>query len=202
MAKFTNEQLQAFSARPFKLNKNYIYLHHVDKFIIIPSYPETVQDSLQSTFSQTNPLARSAPIFSYSHSGPRQLTVNLNLHRDEMTQINYAVSNMEVELGDDYIDTMIKQLQAIALPQYASANKMVNPPMVSLRLGNEIFIRGVVQGGINVTYKTPILDNDKYALVDIGFNILEVDPYDAETVMEKGSFRGLDTSLDRRINQI
>ena len=45
-----------------------------------------------------------------------------------MTQINYGVSNLSVELGDDYVDTIIKQLQAVALPSYKAASKMVNPP--------------------------------------------------------------------------
>ena len=194
------------SKRTFVMINNYIYLHHIKDssgngtFIILPSYPESIQDSLQSTFSSQSPLARTAPIFSYQNSGPRQVQVSLNLHRDMMTQINYGVSNAAVELGDDYVDTLIKQVQAIALPDYVSASKMVNPPLISVRFGNEIFIKGVVQGGINITYNLPILENDKYAQVQIAFTVSEVDPFDAQTVMQQGSFRGLDRTLDRKIN--
>ena len=117
-----------------------------------------------------------------------------------MTQINYGISNAAVELGDDYVDTLIKQVQAIALPDYVSASKMVNPPLISVRFGNEIFIKGVVRGGINITYNLPILENDKYAQVQIAFTVSEVDPFDAQTVMQQGSFRGLDRTLDRKIN--
>lgn len=42
---------------------------------------------------------------------------------------------------------------------------------------------------MSVSYSGPILYNDKYAVVTIGFQITEVDPYDAETVTQVGSFR-------------
>jgi hypothetical protein len=37
------------------------------------------------------------------------------------------------------------------LPKYDYGNKMINPPMVAVRFGNEFFIKGVVQGGVTVT---------------------------------------------------
>ena len=84
---------------------------------------------------------------------------------------------------------------------------MVNPPMVSVRLGNEIYVKGIVNGGIQVTYQLPILaatsslEGDKYAQVTVTFTVSEIDPYDAETVMLEGSFRGLDRTLERRLLQ-
>ena len=63
---------------------------------------------------------------------------------------------------------------------------MVNPPLVAIRFGNEFFIKGVVNGGITTTGKLPLLQNGKYANVDIGFTISEVDPYDAESVVNLG----------------
>ena len=189
-------------ANEFDLITNYLYMYHTDTFVVLPTYPESIQDSLSSTFQSTPILARSAPIFSYSYSGPRSMQITLSLHRDLMTQINYGVSNInfnEVDIGDDYVDVIIKQLQAIALPAYATANKIVNPPMVAIRFGNEIYIKGVVNGGITVTYGMPLLANDKYAKVDISFTVTEVDPYDAQSVMVQGSFRGLNKTLERRL---
>lgn len=186
----------------YSLIENYIYLFHVDQFILLPTYPEQVQDQLTATFSQSNPLSRSAPIFSYSHSGPRTIQVALSLHRDMMYELNYGVSNVnlnEIDIGDDYVDVMIKQLQAIALPKYSSGDKMVNPPLVALRFGNDIYIKGIVNGGISVTYSGPIGNDNKYKQVDISFAISEIDPYDAQTVMQQGSFRGLNKTLERRI---
>ena len=187
---------------------NYLYIYHIGynnqtgqkgQFVVLPTYPDTIQDSLTSTFAETSPLSRSAPIYSYSKSGPRSMQINLQLHRDMMTEINYGVSNLKVDLGDDYVDTIIKNLQACALPSYKTASKMVDPPMVALRFGDEIFIKGIINNGVTVTYKLPILDNNKYAQVEIGFTVYETDPYDAETVAQVGSFRGMSQTLERRL---
>ena len=129
------------------------------------------------------------------------MQISLQLHRDMMTEINYGVSNMAVAMGDDYVDTIIKNLQACALPSYKTASKMVDPPMVAVRFGNEIFVKGIINGGVTVTYKLPILDNNKYAQVEISFTIYETDPYDAETVAQAGSFRGMSQTLERRLGR-
>ena len=83
------------------------------------------------------------------------------------------------------------------MPSYGSSEKMVNPPMVAVRFGNDIFIKGVVDGGVSITYSTPILVGEKYAHVQISFTVKEVDPFDATSVMQSGSFRGIDTTLER-----
>ena len=178
---------------------SYIYLYHLDKFVVLPDYPESINDSLQSSFAETNALSRTAPVFSYKHSGPRTVsTVSLELHRDMMETLNKDISNLKnnvVDLsGDDYVDTLIKYLQAAALPkynEYSTGSKTVIPPMVALRFGNDIFIKGIINSAIQITYRKPILYNDKYAVVTVGFSISEVDPYDAETVLTAGSFRGI-----------
>lgn len=189
-------------SRKFNMIENYIYLYHLDKFIVLPTYPETIQDTLSATFASTSALARSAPIFSYSYSGPRSMQISLSLQREMMEQINYQNSNInlsEVKIGDDYVDTMINELQAIALPKYASSAKMVNPPMVAVRFGNDVYIKGIVDGGVTVTYEGPILPNNKYSIVKVSFVVKEVDPWDADTIVQYGSFRGLSTTLERRI---
>lgn len=200
-----------------KLIQNYIYLYHTDQFLLIPTYPESIQDSLSANFNSTTPLLRSAPIFSYASSGPRTVQITLALHRDIMWDLNYNTSNVKlninnkdslqdnqigIEVGDDYIDVLIKQLQAIALPRYQAATKMVDPPMIAVRFGNELYVKGIVNGGINVSYSGPIGRDNKYKLVNISFQVSEVDPYDALTVQIGGSFRGLNRTLERRIYKI
>lgn len=192
----------------FNMIENYLYLYHIGQssdsqqtgqFVVLPTYPESITDTLEAQFASSTPLSRSAPIYSYSSSGPRSLTIRLKFHREMMTQINYGVSNLSVELGDDYVDTIIKQLQAVALPSYKAASKMVNPPQVAVRFGNEIFIKGIVNGSVSVTYELPILSDNKYAQVTVEFTVTETDPYDAETVAAMGSFRGLDKTLEKRL---
>lgn len=183
----------------FNMIENYVYLYHLDKFVVIPTYPESISDSYSANFAASTPLLRSAPIFSYTSSGPRTMQISITLHRDMMTQINYGVSNLNVEIGDDYVDTIIKELQSIAVPKYSLDTKLVNPPMVAVRFGNDIYIKGVVNGAVGVTYSGPILESNKYALVKIDFTVSEVDPYDADSIVKYGSFRGLSKTLERRL---
>lgn len=182
-----------------KLIDNYIYLYHTQTWVVIPTYPESITDSMSSTFQATNALARSAPVFSYSHSGPRTVQITLNLHRDMLEDVNTNVSNLKVEVGDDYVDTLIKQLQSISVPKYSAAAKSVEPPMVAVRFGAEIFVKGVVAGSISVAYSKPLLANNKYAQVEVSFTVSEVDPYDAASVAEQGSFRGITRSFKNGI---
>ncbi len=183
--------------RVFNMIDNYVYLYHVDQFIVIPSFPDSLNDQMSVNYNKSTPMSRSAPIYSYSDSGPRSLQINLDLHRDMMKQINWQVSNAKLATGDDYVDTLIKLVQAAALPAYGVSEKMVDPPMVAVRFGNDVFIKGVITGSVGVTYQMPILDNNKYAHVSVSFNVEEVDPYDATTVLAAGSFRGIDTTLER-----
>lgn len=194
-------QYNGRETKVFSMIDNYIYLYHTDTLIAIPTYPESISDVMGINYSNTTPLSRSAPIFSFVNSGPRSFSVSLNLHRDMMNDINVASSNLQISNLDDedYVDHMIKQLNAAVLPRYAAAEKMVNPPIIAVRFGNDIFCKGVITSGITTTYSGPILRTDKYAQVNIDFTINEIDPYDADTVMQVGHYRGLNTSLERRI---
>ena len=130
-----------------------------------------------------------------------------------MNQINYEASNINIAKiqengGGDYVDYIIKVIQAAALPVYDMAQKMVNPPVVAVKLGSDIFIKGVVNGAVGVTYAPPIISGrkpdgsidpsqNKFAQVTIAFNVYEIEPYDALTVQREGSYRGLSKTLQR-----
>ena len=146
---------------------------------------------MRSSFQSTTALGRTAPVYTFSNSGPRTVQIELPLHRDLMDDVNIGVSNSKLGEGEDYVDNLLKALQAIALPRYNLQNKAIEPPLVAVRLGREVFIKGVVTSGINVTFGKPILVNEKYATIKISFTISEVDPYDSTTVFQNGSFRGL-----------
>ena len=198
------------STPAYKLIDNYIYIYQLQKYVIIPVYPEQIQDSLGSTFATENVLSRTAPIFSYSNSGPRSIQFSLNLHRDLMTAFNYDnttfIDEVNQMLGNDYIDTLVRYLQAMALPSYqavdlaaSSYNSMVNPPLVACRFGNEVFIKGIVDGDVQVTYSGPITKDGKYAQVDVTFSIKEIEPQDADQLVKWGSFRGLGNLLTKSL---
>ena len=190
------------SNKLFNMIDNYIYMHHLNTYIILPLYPQSVRDSQQANFAPSTPLMRSAPIQSFQGSSARSITFEFQLHREYMSQLNYKKSNAKLDIGDDYVDTLIKDIQACALPKYDSSEKMVDPPIVSVRLGDDIFIKGVVKGPPTVLYQLPIINidgKDKYALVSISFSVDEIDPYSADDIVKIGSFRGLSTSLERNI---
>lgn len=188
----------------FSMIDNYIYLYHTKTLIALPLYPESLSDSTSVEFSATSPLSRSAPIYSYVKSGPRAVQITLPLHRDMMNAVNVKASTLNVpNLAEtDYVDIMINQLQSIALPRYAATEKMVDPPLIAVRFGKELFIKGVVTGEVSTQYETPILTTDKYARVTVSFTVNEVDPYDAAGVAKFGSFRGLSQDLERNIKKL
>lgn len=168
----------------------YLYISHLDEeyqYWQLPGYPDEVSDQMGSTFTPTTALGRSAPVYTFSSAGPRTVQISLNFHRDMFEEMP---SNVPVLPGEDKAEGFIHALQAIAVPKYNLSNKAIEPPLVAIRLGREVFIKGVVTSSISVTYKKPILVNEKYANMSISFTVSEVDPYDATTVFQNGSFRG------------
>lgn len=193
--------------KQFDLVENYIYIYQLDKYCIIPTYPEQLIDTLGSTFAQTNALARTSPIYSYSYSGPRTVQITLQLHRDMLNGVNRSNTDFAdnaVSLGDDYVDTLIRYLQAMALPSYKAqevSSKTVNPPLVAIRFGNTLFVKGIISGEVQVTWSGPLTRDNKYQEAGITFRILEVDPQDAESIATWGSFRGLEAALTRGLHR-
>lgn len=175
----------------------YLYISHLDlpeeaKYWQLPGYPDEVTDNMPSEFAASTALGRSAPVYTFSNAGPRSIQISLNFHRDMFEEMPTNVTPRD---GEDKAESFIHALQAIAVPKYNLSNKAIEPPLVAVRLGREVFIKGVVTGGINVTFGKPILVNEKYATMKISFTISEVDPYDASTVFQNGSFRGLTATM-------
>lgn len=173
----------------------YLYISHLDdgfQYWQLPGYPDEVSDDMRSTFSETTALGRSAPVYTFSNAGPRSVQISLNFHRDMFEDMPSNVIPLD---GEDKAESFIHALQAIAVPKYNLSNKAIEPPLVAVRLGREVFIKGVVTSGISITYGKPILVNEKYATMRVQFTISEVDPYDSSTVFKNGSFRGLTQTL-------
>ena len=157
--------------------------------------PDAITDSMTSQFSETNALGRSAPVYTFSHSGPRTVQVDLKMRRDMMDDVNAGYSNVQLADDEDYIENLIRALQSISVPKYNLNNRAIEPPLVAVRLANQIFVKGVVTSSIGLTYNKPLLYNNKYAEVTLSFTVAEVDPYDATTVFENGSYRGVVKTL-------
>ena len=170
---------------------NVLYLYHTDEWLLLPEYPDSIMDKMGSTFAQTNALSRTAPVFTYSYSGPREVQVQLHLHRDMVRDLNIDFAKWGLEDGEDFVESLIRKLQAIALPKYNASIKSITPPMIAIKFGTDIFIKGIVNSGVSIEYQKPILDDDRYSQVNLNFTIFETQPYDAVTVSKEGSFRGI-----------
>ena len=167
---------------------NWIFFHHINKQIIIPVDPDQVTDSMQASWASSTPLSRSAPIYSYSGSGPRSVQFSFTLHRDLVKEFNPNWS-------EDVVDALIKNLEACVLPTYQETGKIVNPPVVSLKLRDELYIKGVV-GNVGKNFSIPIINygtedapNFKYAVVNLNLSISEITPYDASILNSIGGYR-------------
>ena len=164
--------------------ENYIVLHHINKKFIIPVDPDAISDGMSASFAENMPLSRSAPIYSYQNSGPRTVQVSFTLHRDLCKEFNPG--------EEDMVEELVTNLNALVLPDYDSANKIVNPPLVSLQIRDEIYIKGIVNN-VGITYNLPIINYGtadkalfKYALVNINFGVSEITPYSASILPRVG----------------
>ena len=176
------------------LPDNYIYISHLDEdfqYWRLPVTPDTISDSMTVTWSPQPALGRSAPVYTYNNSGPRTVSIKLSFRRDMLDDLNEGISNVNPLVGDDYTDTLIRALQSIAVPKYNLTDKAIEPAMVALRLGQTVFIKGIVTGSVDVTYSLPILADGKYAGVEISLTIYETEPYSSSELFSVGSFRGL-----------
>lgn len=194
----------------------YLYISHLDEkyqYWRLPGYPDGVTDDMSSNFGSASALGRSAPVYAFSNSGPRSVSISLEFHRDMFEELNpmaefdapnlsskYLSTDKRFVNGDDAAENFIHALQAISVPKYTLTNKAIEPPLVAIRLGREIFIKGIVNGSVSVTYNKPILSNEKYAIIGIKFTVTEVDPYDATTIFKNGSFRGMVATLRSGMN--
>ena len=213
MPSLTMDEYFGSERRP--LPQNYIYISHLkgeisghydssgdntieDPYFILPTYPDTINDTLRSTFDQTSALSRSAPVYTYSNSGPREVQFTFKFHRDMMDEFNQGVSNYKLGEGEDYVEGLVRCLQAIAVPKYNLQNKLVEPPLVAVRISNDIFIKGIVNGGVSVNYEKPLLYPDgRYAVMVVSFTVSEIDPYDSTTIFKNGSFRGVTRAMKK-----
>lgn len=168
--------------------ENYIYFYHTNEKFVIPVDPDAVSDSMSASFASNTPLSRSAPIYSYQNSGPRVVSVNFTLHRDLNNQFNPKLAK---KTNEDATELLITNLDKMVLPDYNSAGKIVNPPIVALKLRDDIYIKGIVTQTSH-TYQLPIIEyggKSKYAVVGLNFSVSEITPYSASILPKVGQFR-------------
>ena len=187
----SNKPVEAPLSKVFPLEENYLYFYHTDTLVLIPYWPLNIQDSQGASWSPTSILGRSAPIQSYSTGQARSVGVQLKFHREMLKQTNMRhlkTDRIDNFYGEDYVDYVINMLYGCVLPNYSSSAKLVDPPIVAARFGNQTYIKGIISS-VRVGYSGSILRDKKYSEVEISLDITEINPYDAVTAMGVGSFR-------------
>jgi hypothetical protein len=171
---------------------SFIYFHHLDKVAyFVP--PESMTDSNRASFGVSTPLGRPNPIFTWNGSGARSVDFNIPLHTDMMKILRP---------GDiiDSVEEMKNTIETVCLPSYSQAQKMINPPVVTVNIKKQLTITGVVNGSVSKTY-SGAWRNGKQLMCTIAFTVSEYEPYDAVTAALLGSYRGIPMALDRRLGR-
>ena len=148
----------------------------------MPCYPDSIEDGVNAEYSETNLLGRSEPFLIYNYTTGRKLSFTFNMHR-EMTE------------SEDEIEKIVKVIESGVYPQYGSD---IAPQKVDVKIGNQIYISGVMTNE-RTTWSGPIDKNtdkngnayDKYNLVSVNFTVVEStnNPKSASDIAKIGGYR-------------
>ena len=122
-------------------------------------------------------MGRSEPFQVYHNSGPRSIDFSFRMHR-EMTN-NIAE-----------IEEIVRYIESAVYPNYSASDNGVAAVKVSVRIGNVIYITGVMTSQ-STTWDGPIGPDHKYNIVNVSFGITEStgNPKTSQTISQIGGFR-------------
>lgn len=126
--------------------------------ISFPSYPETFNDSRQANYSTQNPIGRSEPFQIYQNSGPRVVSVSFRMHREMYQDVTY-------------VDKIVATVFACTYPLGQGSGHIT--PRVTLTIGNNCSITGIIDSTVSADWGETILQNNKYSTVTLSFSVTE-----------------------------
>lgn len=133
-----------------------------DDSVDIPAYPESVKDPRVASYTtMPDTLYQYEPWYTYSNSGPREVSVDFHLHRQMWTG----------DETDGQANHMIRFIQASTYPQYQGSS--VNSDISTLYIKGSPFIRGIVTG-VDVEWTGPIGSDGFYLEFNLTINFIEV----------------------------
>ena len=130
----------------------------------MPCYPTSLSDSASVTYSPHTIFGTTQPYMNYVNSGPRTVSASFSLHREMCGESPATL------MGTSKVDNIIKAIEA---SMYPADNNGIEGVKSSLLVGKQLYISGVINGGISVSYSGPIIDG-KYNVCDFSFTITEV----------------------------
>lgn len=162
---------------------NYIHNHSTGATYYLP-YPDTLNDSMAVSYTPVTILSRSAPVYVWTNSGPRTVSVEFNLHRD--------MDNDSVIIGltkrQFTVNKFLDEIQSLSLPSYSNSG-VITAPQISMRIGSKCFITGVLTSAPQVNYNKPLNKDGEYQQATVSLAISEVGAYDADIVRSVGNYR-------------
>lgn len=174
--------------------ENFLYLHHLDLLVWIPTYGSEINVTQNASYSHTKPLGAPNDIYSFAGSGPRTMNRTIEIDRDTI-----QILNANGLTGDgDPIETLLRALESCCVANYSDARRMINPPIVTYKEAQEITITGVIVGSITTSARGGWI-NGRKRNYSIQLVITEIEQYDAQSIMQTGHYRGLNNTLMQRI---
>lgn len=144
--------------------------------LYMPCYPSSVQDGTSAEFSSETVLGRSQPYYIYSHTSGRSIVFTFDMHRE-----------MLGESGIKLLESYIRIIEAAVYPNYSGT---VAPIRTKVKVGNSIYISGVMSDE-KTTWDDRIGPDNKYDKVQVTFTVLEVsdEAFSFSDICAKGGYR-------------
>ena len=153
-----------------------LYSSISDELVYFPVYPEGFDDGRSANFEEMpEMLYQYEPWQVYKSSGPREVTLTFNFHRDMWTG----------DHRDGNANDLIRACQANCYPEFDGS--LVNVPIVTIYLHGRNFITGVMTN-CTPAWDKPIGLDGYYLVCKLSLTIKEVspEPLDYHTVRNKG----------------
>lgn len=147
------------------------------KTLYMPCYPDGVTDVTNVDYTSQNVLGRSEPFQAYNNSGPRSIQFSFRMHREMTGNISQ-------------IEEIVRCIESSVYPNYNANSSSVAAVKTSVRIGNVIYISGIVTSQ-STSWEGPIGPDHKYNMVTVSFTVTEVtgSPKTAGYVSQNGGFR-------------
>lgn len=123
-----------------------------------PCFPESYTDTRNVSVSAQNIMGRSEPFQIYQNSGPREVSVSFRMHR-EMCQTTP-------------IEELVAAIQSATYPKSSGFEDTVIPK-VTLVIGNNCSITGIIASSVQTEWGETINRNQQYNVVTISFSVTE-----------------------------
>lgn len=145
----------------------------------LPCFPESIDDSYTSSWQSQDIIGRSSPLAAYMSTGFRQVSFNLQFHRElvfDNDRYNQVKSMSQRNRNGQYshiseIEEILTALKLACYPMYATDGLV--SPTIYFRFG-QFTCKGYLEN-VSYNWKLPIID-DKYMVCDVNIGPIYCSP--------------------------